>query len=55
MPEQKSINIADYIPTGRENAISRRDLAKLVGVNDRTVRDLIHCARREVPIRGTKL
>ena len=49
-PEKKSINITDYIPTGRENAIPRSDLARKVGVSDRKVRDLIHCARREVPI-----
>ena len=49
-PEKKSINITDYIPTGRENAIARSDLARKVGVSDRKVRDLIHFARREVPI-----
>ena len=48
--EKKSFNILDYIPTGRENAITRADLAKRAGVSDRKVRDLIHCARRDTPI-----
>lgn len=40
------MNIVDYIPTGYENAISRKDLCHKTGLNDRVVRNLIEEARR---------
>lgn len=42
--------ITDYIPTGRENAISRADLCRLTGLADRQVRENIAQARRNTPI-----
>lgn len=38
-------DIVKYIPYGRENAISRDDLAIKVGCSDRIMRDLISKAR----------
>ena len=43
--------IEDYIPIGRENAISRKRLAKITGLPDRTARKMIEQARYDgVPI-----
>lgn len=39
--------LAEYIPYDKENAITRRDLARRVDMNDRIVRELIEQARRE--------
>ena len=39
------MRIEDYIPEGRENAISRRDLVRLTGLPDRQVRRMIETAR----------
>lgn len=39
-------DIVKYIPYGRENAISRDDLAIKVGCSDRIMRDLISKARK---------
>lgn len=44
------MNIIDYIPQGHKNAISRRSLCTLTGLNDRVVRGLIEEARRETII-----
>lgn len=44
------MTITDFIPYGRENAISRQALAQLTGMDDRQVRRMIEDARREVPI-----
>lgn len=41
------MNITDIIPFGRENAITRKDLCRLVGTKDRAVRNAIEEARRE--------
>lgn len=38
--------IADYIPQGRENAITRQRLCALTGLPDRKVREEIEQARR---------
>ena len=38
--------ILQYIPTGRENAVSRADLVELTGLRDRQVRREIEEARR---------
>lgn len=48
--EKKSIEILDYIPIGRNNAISRQRLCCLTGLSDRKLRLYIHLARREMPI-----
>lgn len=43
-------SVAEYIPTGSRNAVSRSRLACLAGMTDRQLRRAIHNARREVPI-----
>ena len=48
--QKESLNILDYIKIGRENAITRSELSKQIGISDRQVRDLIHYARRDTPI-----
>lgn len=44
------MNIADFIPLGMKNAITREELRKLTGLNDRQIREMISQARRETPI-----
>lgn len=44
------MNIADFIPVGKENAISRSQLVKLTGLSDRIVRDMIALERRNTAI-----
>ncbi len=44
------MNITDYIPTGSNNAISRKNLCAVTGLSDRIVRGLIEEARRETII-----
>lgn len=48
------ISAADYIlkfmPTGSENAIERETLVAMSSLDDRSVRDAIHKARRKIPI-----
>ena len=44
------MNIVDYIPFGQVNAISRKDLCKATGLDDRTAREAISKARRDVVI-----
>lgn len=39
------MNIAEYIPYGKENAISRQQLTIITGIKDRKVRKLIEEAR----------
>ena len=39
------MKIETYIPTGKENAITRSDLARLLGMTDRAVRKEIELAR----------
>lgn len=39
------MSITDYIPKGRDNAISRADLVAYTGMPDRSVRRLISAAR----------
>lgn len=41
------MNILDYIGTGRENAITRRELRLRLNLPDRTIRNMIEDARRE--------
>lgn len=48
------MNIIDYIPSGRDNAISRESLVLCTGLPDRHVRRLIAAARAEgEPIVGS--
>jgi len=44
------MNIIDYIPEGYANAISRKNLSAVTGLNDRIVRRLIEEARRDTII-----
>ena len=44
------MNIVEYIPEGYENAISRKMLCAITGLNDRVVRNLIEEARRDTII-----
>jgi biotin operon repressor len=39
------MNIVDYIPVGKENAIPRHDLARVLGLTDRACRKAIEEAR----------
>jgi biotin operon repressor len=41
-----TINIIDYIPEGKENAIHLEELAKLLKIDSRTVKKLIQQARK---------
>jgi len=42
----ETINIEDYIPHGRENAVTRLQLRQATGLNDRWVRKHIQTARQ---------
>lgn len=44
------MNIIDYIPVGRENAISRSELSRITGLEDRVVRNYIAKAREHTCI-----
>ena len=35
------MNIIDFIPQGKDNAISRRQLVNILGISDRKIRDTI--------------
>lgn len=39
--------ITEYIPVGRENALPMRDLAALLNVDERTIRQLVQRAREQ--------
>lgn len=41
------MDILDYIPIGKENAVTRAQLCAYTGLSDRTVRQLIEIARIE--------
>lgn len=43
-------DILDYIPTGHDNAVTRRELMGQTGIKDRAIRDMIHYARRKIAI-----
>lgn len=47
---KESIKIVDYIPFGKENAISRQQLERVTGLSDRDVREEISLARRNTVI-----
>lgn len=40
------MSVTDYIPVGRENAVSRSYLASMLGVSDRKMRKMIEDERR---------
>ncbi len=44
------MDILNYIPYGKENAINRDELTKQTGQSDRINRQLIHIERRKTPI-----
>lgn len=44
------VHIEEFIPFGKENAITREHLAEVAGLSDREMRRLIAKARREHPI-----
>ena len=46
----KRCKIEYYIPVGAENAVIRKELCRVVGVGDRTLRSMIADARRRVCI-----
>ena len=48
--ERKGFDILDYIPTGQSNAVTRKELCRRTGLNDRAMRVLIHKARGKIPI-----
>ena len=39
-------HIEEFIPYGAKNAIKRQDLVQIIGLCDRTVRELIENARK---------
>jgi biotin operon repressor len=41
------MNLLDYIPTGKDNAVTRPQLCKLTGMSDRKVREQISQLRRD--------
>ena len=47
---QRKIRIIDFIPIGHENAISRKELCRLTGLNDRKIREEIAKARESACI-----
>jgi len=44
------MEIIDYIPLGKDNAVTRRELVARTGMTDRIVREAIATARCAVPI-----
>lgn len=42
----KRCKIEYYIPVGAENAVTRKELCRVVGVGDRTMRSMIADARK---------
>lgn len=40
-------DLINFIPFGKENAISREELCRLTGMNDRAIREIISQLRRE--------
>lgn len=41
------MNVVDFIPTGKENAITRSDLVRMLNLPDRKVREMIETARKD--------
>ena len=42
------MNIIDYILEGKENAVTREELTKLLGYDDRAIRAFIEEARKNI-------
>ena len=49
-PMEVTFDIADLIPVGHDNAVTRQELVMLTGFGDRQIRDMIAKARRDTPI-----
>lgn len=45
--KKRIFNIIDYIPVGKQNAISMSELAKRMGCSDRAARAAVFAARRK--------
>lgn len=45
--KNQGIDILEYIPFGHDNAITRKGLSIVLGIDDRMIRDLIHDAREK--------
>lgn len=49
-PEPQEFDILNHIPVGSKNAIKRKWLCFITGLIDRTMRNLLHEARKKIPI-----
>lgn len=47
---KRNFDILDYINTGSKNAVKRKYLSEITGINDRYIRLAIAQARRKIPI-----
>ena len=47
---EKIIDILEYIPYGKENAITRTTLCMITGLNDRSMRESINRARKRAVV-----
>lgn len=45
-----NVDVKDYIPIGSSNAVGRKYLSQVTGLDDRQLRREIHLARRDIPI-----
>lgn len=51
MEQMKVYDIVKHVPEGREQGVGRKELARLCGVGDRYMRDMLEMARHDgVPI-----
>ncbi len=48
------MNIADFIPEGKENAVSRAELARLTGIPDRNIRAAVKAANKALALETGK-
>ena len=48
--QQQEFNILNHIPTGSKNAVKRKWLCYITGLIDRTMRNLLHEARKKIPV-----
>ena len=49
-PQKEEFDILNHIPVGSKNAIKRKWLCFITGLIDRTMRNLLHEARKKIPI-----
>ena len=49
-PQKAEFDILNHIPVGSKNAIKRKWLCFITGLIDRTMRNLLHEARKKIPI-----